>query len=112
MENNVEDFIEEYEQDKRMAIDHIEMFKTRVERRIKKLAIVDVEYYYENEELLDKAKLECYDEMDWLLNYMQDREEYECCAFLKDVKLNIEDVYSLIFKQKLIQVSDGNEPVT
>ena len=106
MENNVEDFIEEYEQDKRLAIDHIEMFKTRVERRIKKLAIVDVEYYYENEELLGKAKLECYDEIEWLMRYMQDKEEYECCAYLKEVKLSVEGVYNLIYKQKLIQTTE------
>jgi hypothetical protein len=106
MENNVEDFIEEYDQDKRLAIDHVEMFKTRIERRIKKLAIVDVEYYYENEELLGKAKLECYDEVEWLNDYMLKREEYECCAILKDIKLSVERVYNQILKDKIIQTTE------
>ena len=105
MENNVEDFIEEYEGDKRYAIDYIDMFKNRIERRIVKLAIVDIEYYYENLELLDKAKLECYDEVDWLVNYMLDREEYECCQILRDLKLTIEDTYTTHLNQKIIQTS-------
>lgn len=104
MENRIEDFIEEYEQDRRYAIDHIEMFQSRIERRIKKLAIVDVEYYYENTELLDKAMLACYDEVDWLLEYMKEKEEYECCTILKDIKLTVQDVYDDIYKSKLRQV--------
>ena len=104
MENKLEDFIEEYEQDRRFAIDHIDMFKSRMERRIKKFAIVDVEYYYEDVELLGRAQLECYDEIDWLINYMKNQEEYECCQLLKDLKLTVQEVYDKIHKEKLKQV--------
>tara|TARA_R110001592_G_scaffold137216_4_gene354994 strand:- start:256 stop:582 length:327 start_codon:yes stop_codon:yes gene_type:complete len=106
MENNVEDFIEEYEVDRKYAIDHIDMFRDRIERRIIKLAIVDIEYFYENLELLDKAKMECYDEIDWLLSYMTNKEEYECCSILKYLKLTVEGTYASHLNQKIIQTSD------
>ena len=108
MDNNLTDFLEEFQLDRRFAIDEEDLFRTRLQRRIKRLAIVDVEYFWENEELLEKAKIECHIEMKAILYHFQDSEEYELCQVVVDEEPNIDKIYDEIYLSKMDQISNAN----
>jgi len=94
MENSLTNFLEEFKVDRQYAISQTDLFKIRLKRRIKKFAIVDIEYFCENPELLEKAKKECYLEMQSIIERFEVEEEYELCTVVKDVEPDIEGIYA------------------
>ena len=56
MDYSLNYFLEEFNRDRVESDDKVRLFKTRLLRRIKRFAIVDVEYLWENSEVLNQAK--------------------------------------------------------
>ena len=93
MENSLTNFLEEFKQDRQYAINPADLFRIRLKRRIKKFAIVDVEYFCENRELLNKAIDECFAEMQTIIRWFEESEEYELCQVVKELEPTIKATY-------------------
>ena len=108
MEYSLNHFLEEFQLDRRFAIDEVDLFRTRLLRRAKKYAIVDVEYFWENPEMLEKAKAECYAEFKAILYHYQELEEYELCQVVVDEEHHIDKLYMEIYLSKMDQMTNAN----
>ena len=111
-DNNLTDsiiaFLDEFNLDRKFAIDDVDLFRDRFLRRIKKLAILDVDYFWENTELLEKGRIECCIELKSMLYHFQELEEYELCQVLVEEEPKINKIYDEIYLSKMDQVKNIN----
>ena len=100
-------FLEEFNKDQIGSNNKVGLFKTRLLRRIKRFAIVDVEYLWENSEVLNQAKSDISSEMDTMLEILKGQEEYELCQIVKDSGPQVNKIYNTIYSDKMRQVKNA-----
>ena len=107
MDYSLNYFLEEFNRDQAGSDDKVRLFKTRLLRRIKRFAIVDVEYFWENPKVLREATLEFSQELDSMMERFKQEEEYELCQVLKESAPKVIEIYNNIYSDKIKQVKNA-----